>query len=162
MSVSFTLLPPNLLIASRPGYGRAAPARASRLVVRAAGEKWARMQQTLKEANIQSVEVTQVVGLQQSGYTLVDVRPGEDFEESHISGSVSVPLFGPIQISSPAKLLKSLMYAANGMKGTDENPRFVDEVRGRAGGLTDGPYLGAAHTRGAWSPAQGVHEHHDN
>jgi rhodanese-related sulfurtransferase len=91
------------------------------------------MQQTLKEANIQSVEVTQVVKLQQSGYTLVDVRPGEDFEESHIKGSVSVPLFGPIQISSPAKLLKSLMYAANGMKGTDENPRFVDEVRGRAG-----------------------------
>lgn len=74
------------------------------------------------------MSVEDVAGLQSAGYTLLDVRPAEEFVESHVPGSVSVPLFGPIKVDSPSKLLKQLMYSANGMKGTDENVNFVEEV----------------------------------
>jgi rhodanese-related sulfurtransferase len=78
---------------------------------------------------VKTVSVQEVAGMQAAGYTLLDVRPAEEFEESRAPGAVSVPLFGPIQLDSPSKLLKQLMYSANGMKGTDENVKFVEEVR---------------------------------
>ena len=78
---------------------------------------------------MKTVSVEEVAGLQAAGYTLLDVRPAEEFEESHPPGAVSVPLFGPIKVDSPSKLLKQLMYSANGMKGTDENVNFVEEAR---------------------------------
>ena len=62
------------------------------------------------------------------GYRLLDVRPAEEFDAFHVPGSVSVPLFAPIKIDSVQKALKQLLYAANGMKGTDENVNFVQEV----------------------------------
>ena len=77
---------------------------------------------------MKTVSVEEVAGLQSAGWTLLDVRPAEEFVESHAPGSVSVPLFGPIKVDSPSKLLKQLMYSANGMKGTDENVNFVEEV----------------------------------
>ena len=69
---------------------------------------------------------------QAEGYVFVDVRPAEDYAIFHAPGSVNVPLFGPIALDSPAKLMKQLLYSFNGMKGTDENPRFLEELAAAA------------------------------
>ena len=65
---------------------------------------------------------------QAEGYVFVDVRPAEDYAIFHAPGSVNVPLFGPITMDSPSKVMKQLLYTFNGMKGTDENPRFLEEL----------------------------------
>jgi len=79
-------------------------------------------------AAIPSISVASVAAKQAEGYVFVDVRPAEDFEAFHAVGSVSVPLFGPITLDSPSKLMKQLLYSFNGMKGTDENPRFLEDL----------------------------------
>ena len=75
-----------------------------------------------------SISVSSVAAKQAEGYVFVDVRPAEDYAIFHAPGSVNVPLFGPITMDSPAKLMKQLLYSFNGMKGTDENPRFLEEL----------------------------------
>jgi hypothetical protein len=60
------------------------------------------------------------------------VRPVEDFNAFHAPGSVNVPLFGPITVDSPSKLMKQLLYSFNGMKGTDENPKFLEQMAAAA------------------------------
>lgn len=66
------------------------------------------------------------------GYTLIDVRPVEDFNAFHAPGSVNVPLFGPITVDSLSKLMKQALYSFNGMKGTDENPKFLEQMAAAA------------------------------
>jgi rhodanese-related sulfurtransferase len=86
------------------------------------------MQRILREQGVRSVAVTSVVAEQSRGYTLLDVRPKEDFEAFHPPTAIHVPLFVEIQLDSPAKLIKAALYAFNGMKGTDENTQFVEQV----------------------------------
>ena len=59
---------------------------------------------------------------------LVDVRLGSDFEKVHAEGAIGVPLFQPISGFSPKSVLKSLLYASQGIQGVEENPDFVSEV----------------------------------
>ena len=52
-----------------------------------------------------------------------------EFEQYAAPTSKNVPLFGPIVVDSPAKAMKQLLYSFNGMKGTDENVKFLEEAR---------------------------------
>ncbi len=73
------------------------------------------------------------------GYTFIDVRPAEEFKDYHAPNSLNVPLFGPIIMDSPSKMMKQLLYSFNGMKGTDENVRFLEQARAASARA----YLGA-------------------
>lgn len=79
--------------------------------------RWTEVQAALNKAGLRSVAVDAVETLLADGFTLVDVRPRADFEAYHAPGSVSVPLFGPIVLDSPAKFAKRLLFAMNGMPG---------------------------------------------
>ena len=120
-----------MVVATLPVAARlpATRQRSSRLSVRASAQRvdWRVMQSKLKQEVIRSVPVSEVAALQ-SSYTLLDVRPAEDYVLFHPPSAVSVPLFGEIKVDSPAKLLKAALYAFNGMKGTDENELFVEQV----------------------------------
>lgn len=86
------------------------------------------MQSLLKDKNVRSVQLEDVSKAQADGFTLIDCRPAEEFAEYHVASSVNVPLFGPINIDSPAKLMKQLLFSFNGMKGTDERATFCADV----------------------------------
>ena len=60
---------------------------------------------------------------------IIDVRLKDDFEKSHASGAVNVPLFTNIQSMDPKMLFKKLVCAVNGVQGLEPNPSFVDSVR---------------------------------
>lgn len=87
------------------------------------------------------------------GTYLLDVRLSEDYEQVHAKGSVNVPLFRPIQgtgerrrheaflslrrnesdrdelaSTDASSLLKRAVYAVNGVKGSEENPNFMEQV----------------------------------
>jgi hypothetical protein len=87
---------------------------------------------TAQAADVRSIAAPAVAQAQADGFTLIDVRPAEEYEECHPPGALSVPLFGPIVIDSPAKFMKQALFSFNGMKGTDENPKFLAQARARA------------------------------
>mmetsp|Transcript_11996 Transcript_11996/g.36450 ORF Transcript_11996/g.36450 Transcript_11996/m.36450 type:complete len:234 (-) Transcript_11996:1007-1708(-) len=72
---------------------------------------------------------------------LVDVRLAEDYEQVHAINAKSVPLFQRIQTVSVENAIKSVFYALNGVKGTEENPNFVSGVEEVFRGLGQGQRL---------------------
>lgn len=56
--------------------------------------------------------------LQEAGWTLVDVRVADKYEEDHIKGAVSIPLFRPVQGDSMMDNVKRLAMGAFAMKAT--------------------------------------------
>lgn len=59
-----------------------------------------------------------------------DIRPTADFEAYHIPGSKNVPMFIPIEAGGDvSKMMKQFIYAINGVKGVDENPKFIEQMR---------------------------------
>ena len=72
---------------------------------------------------------------------LVDVRLAPDYDEVHAINAVSVPLFRSIQTLSIENAIKSVFYTLNGVKGTEENPEFVDALKAVYSGLSEGQRL---------------------
>eukprot|EP00854_Cymbomonas_tetramitiformis_P015049 gene15049-17785_t len=62
------------------------------------------------------------------GVPLLDVRAPEDFVDVHAKDAVSVPLYTPISGFSPVQMMRRVVYAANGMAGTELNENFVADV----------------------------------
>lgn len=67
---------------------------------------------------IKSVSVPEAAELQQAGWTLVDVRLVDNFNYSHIEGSVSIPLYRAVQGDSMFDNIKRLAMASFAMKAT--------------------------------------------
>eukprot|EP00213_Chloropicon_mariensis_P007165 CAMPEP_0197483034 /NCGR_PEP_ID=MMETSP1309-20131121/56675_1 /TAXON_ID=464262 /ORGANISM="Genus nov. species nov., Strain RCC998" /LENGTH=237 /DNA_ID=CAMNT_0043025619 /DNA_START=85 /DNA_END=795 /DNA_ORIENTATION=- len=72
---------------------------------------------------------------------LVDVRLQPDYEEVHATKARSIPLFQRIQTVSVENAIKSVFYFINGVKGTEENPDFVSDVKKTFAELKDGQRL---------------------
>jgi rhodanese-related sulfurtransferase len=109
--------------------------RASRgVAVCRAIKAWEKMQPELydmfKTGEMVLSEPVDVLTLVEDGKAvLIDVRLGPDFSEVHATKAISIPLFQSIQTVSVSNAIKSVFYALNGVKGTEENPAFIDEVK---------------------------------
>jgi len=60
---------------------------------------------------------------------LLDVREEDDFEDVHIDGAVNVPLYTELKDMDFKSIMKRIVYATNGMKGSQLNKDFVQEVQ---------------------------------
>eukprot|EP00241_Pyramimonas_parkeae_P011782 CAMPEP_0114252668 /NCGR_PEP_ID=MMETSP0058-20121206/15962_1 /TAXON_ID=36894 /ORGANISM="Pyramimonas parkeae, CCMP726" /LENGTH=184 /DNA_ID=CAMNT_0001366623 /DNA_START=298 /DNA_END=852 /DNA_ORIENTATION=- len=87
------------------------------------------MQEYLRdEKKLKVLPPAEVVELMEAGQmVLLDVREPEDFEDVHAVGAQHVPLYNQLQGIS----LKRLVYAVNGMTGSELNPKFLEEVQAK-------------------------------
>lgn len=86
------------------------------------------MQQYLVREKLESLTIEGIAQAQSEGVSLLDVRAPEDFVDVHAKDAVSVPLYTPISGFSPIQMMRRVVYAANGMAGTELNENFVAEV----------------------------------
>lgn len=95
--------------------------------------KWGGQWAFLKQNNIKSVDPMVASKEMSSGrYVLVDVRPKSAYEKAHAEGSVNVPLYQSLDMTSgaiPLKALKFIMYAANGVSPIEPNPIFSEDLK---------------------------------
>ncbi|GAX75789.1 hypothetical protein CEUSTIGMA_g3232.t1 [Chlamydomonas eustigma] len=109
--------------------------RAQRVVVVSAEKSsyWPTQYETLVSMGLKSIEPEEAEGLASQGKCLlVDVRPKEAYDESHIPGSVSIPLYQALDWSSGAvlqKALKFMAYSFNGVKPIEPNPNIVQQLQ---------------------------------
>lgn len=71
---------------------------------------------------LESVSIPKAAELKSEGWTLVDVRVVDNFNYSHIEGSVSIPLYRPVQGDSMFDNIKRLAMASFAMKATGAIP----------------------------------------
>lgn len=92
----------------------------------------------LKDKNMKTVSPEEAANLTSTGScVIVDVRPKAAFDKAHIEGSISVPLYQAIDMSTGqflTKAFKWVAYAANGVTPIEPNPNFTAEMKQVAGG----------------------------
>lgn len=75
------------------------------------------------------IKAQEVAFCTEKGYSIIDVRTEDQFEEGFIEGAVNVPLYQLIQGWEPFKVARRIGYAAFGvLKGTEPNPSFVQRA----------------------------------
>lgn len=121
------------------GYGRSSRSQVLCRVMK----PWEKMQPDLydlfKTGEFKVVAPEDVLDEVEAGKgVLVDVRLSTDFEEVHAITAVNVPLFQSIQTVSMANAVKSIFYALNGVKGTEENPTFLEDIKKVYSGMSEG------------------------
>lgn len=147
--VAKTKLSSSLGPSTRHGHGKVRNAR-----VQATERSWGReVRPYLAERAPKQVLVEEAMKMaRQDGAVLLDVRLEKDFEQVHAEGAVNVPLFRPIEgtgefprferkrsrsiqklmskcfTSGMSSLLKRVIYAVNGVKGSEGNPNFLSSV----------------------------------
>ena len=65
-------------------------------------------------------------------HVMIDVRSAGDFEDAHIAGAVSVPLY--VDIGPADNPLKWALLSSQGVRPVSTNPSFQEDLRAAAGG----------------------------
>ena len=69
------------------------------------------------------------------GTIVIDIRPSQDYNASHVPGAYNCEFFKSIEGWDPVKVLRRAVFAFFGiLNGTEYNPGFVDEVIRLTGG----------------------------
>ncbi|KAG1681033.1 hypothetical protein FOA52_009993 [Chlamydomonas sp. UWO 241] len=119
--------------------------RASTLVVRADSAprsegpaRWSTQYTYLRQNSMQSVSPDDASSkMANRDIVMIDVRPRKQYKRSHIQGSVNVPLYQELNVTtgnSFAKVLKFVAYAANGVTPIELNEEFVVELAAATAG----------------------------
>lgn len=87
----------------------------------------------LLQNKVSSISRADVAAAQDAGAILIDVRMSKDYENVHAEGAKSVPLFRDIESWDAKSVLRRAVYAFNGMKGSEENPAFAEEMAAAVG-----------------------------
>lgn len=93
---------------------------------------WQVVFETLQAKNLRTVAPEDASQMLESGnWVLLDVRLPAAHESSHPTGSVSAPLYRPIDYSQldVVKVLKTIAYRFNGVNPVEPNPDFIDRLR---------------------------------
>mmetsp|Transcript_10504 Transcript_10504/g.26328 ORF Transcript_10504/g.26328 Transcript_10504/m.26328 type:complete len:247 (+) Transcript_10504:228-968(+) len=95
--------------------------------------KWEIMQPELykmiEDEGFTSMEPGKVIDEVEAGNAiLIDVRLPDDYKQSHAVNAQSIPLFQGIQTLSLGNAMKQVFYTLNGVKGTEENPSFNQDI----------------------------------
>eukprot|EP00898_Chlorokybus_atmophyticus_P005425 jgi/Chlat1/5884/Chrsp4S00495 len=91
-------------------------------------DSWRAMHEALTaNEGFESMTPEQAVAtLDNASVVVVDIRPADEYAESHAAGAVNVPLFRPITEWTPWKILRRAGFAFFGIfNGTEENPEFL-------------------------------------
>lgn len=87
------------------------------------------MMQALKDAKVKIMSPQEVQFAVERGMPLIDVRPGNDYEQGHVPGAISVPFYQPIQGWTPWQVARRVGYAMFGvLNGTEVNPTFMEDA----------------------------------
>lgn len=99
--------------------------------------RWPEVYTYLAGKGVKSISPQEAKALVDGGeWVLVDVRPKETHEKAHPAGSISAPLYQPIDWSSvdAAKVFKAIAYSFNGVQPIEQNPAFKGQVTAGTGG----------------------------
>jgi hypothetical protein len=95
--------------------------------------KWPQQYAYLKREELQSVDPKDAKAMVDAGKAIVvDVRPKKAFAKSHVAGSVSIPLYQELNVTTGnvlAKVAKFVIYAANGVAPIEPNEDFVEQAK---------------------------------
>lgn len=70
------------------------------------------------------------------GTIVIDIRPVQDYDASHIPGAVNAEFFKSIQGWDPVKILRRAVFAFFGiLNGTEYNPEYVAVETAQPGSL---------------------------
>ena len=90
---------------------------------------WAEMRQELLAAGVKSVEPEVALEMQGNGYSILDIRTGPEYEDTHAAGAVSAPLYRPITNWDARSIARRAAFAFFGVfNGTEESPTFLDDA----------------------------------
>lgn len=92
---------------------------------------WKTKREALKKNNLRSVQPKDALRLQkEQGYTILDVRPENEFVQAHAEGAVNAQLYRLIKEWTPWDIARRAGFAFFGIfAGTEENPEFLNEVK---------------------------------
>eukprot|EP00878_Enallax_costatus_P019678 GHUV01020763.1.p1 GENE.GHUV01020763.1~~GHUV01020763.1.p1 ORF type:complete len:190 (+),score=53.23 GHUV01020763.1:371-940(+) len=86
----------------------------------------------MQASGVKQVDATEAYSRSKSGgAVLVDVRLGNKYESAHAAGSLSIPLYNPIQNWDLASTIRRAGFAFFGIYGTELNTNFADDVLSR-------------------------------
>ncbi|KAF5837554.1 Rhodanese-like domain-containing protein [Dunaliella salina] len=90
---------------------------------------WAKIQSTLREANVKLLSAQELTFARERGVPIIDIRPPAEYEQAHIPGAVNVPFYQPITGWSAMKIARRAGYALFGvLNGTEVNQEFTQQV----------------------------------
>lgn len=93
------------------------------------GVRWSEAYEYLSSGGGPSgIDAKQASILMARGWKMVDVRPVEDFEEHHASGSLNVPLYRKLTGNSPSQILKKVLLLSQGVTPLEPNSGFTEEA----------------------------------
>lgn len=93
---------------------------------------WSMIAEELKRNKLKFVKPSET---SKRGTLVIDIRPSQDYEASHIPGAYNCEFFKSIEGWDPVKILRRAVFAFFGiLNGTEYNPGFVDEVVSLTGG----------------------------
>ncbi|KIY99352.1 rhodanese-like protein [Monoraphidium neglectum] len=100
--------------------------------------RWPMVYDFIKEKQVETVTPEAAASLVSSGdWVLVDVRRPDQFATGSPRGSVNVPMYRKIDLSGGfdgMKVMKTIMYAFNGVDPIEPNPEFVEQLAKAAEG----------------------------
>lgn len=88
---------------------------------------WPAVHTELSNQGLKGVTPAEAQKLASKGWTLVDVRLADDFEQSHVKGAINLPLYRYVEGDTVWDNLKRLAMAGFAMKATERNPNYIQD-----------------------------------
>ncbi|KAI8466255.1 MAG: rhodanese-like protein [Monoraphidium minutum] len=100
--------------------------------------RWPQVYDTLRAQNMETISPANADSLVKSGqWVLVDVRRADQFAAAAPLGAVNIPLYRKIEFSrgfDPTRVMRSIMYAFNGVEPIEPNSEFIEQLAAAAAG----------------------------